>query len=256
MVLLKGNEKFLLEEIVKKNFASKYKDSVLGILWSVLQPLLVMTLLTIIFSTLFGRAIENYPVYYLSGRCIFTFFSFSTRVSLTSIKGNKQIFEKTAAPKYIFVLGGVLSELINFFISVLILFAVMLVTHTTFYFNTIPLAIITVFFEFLLILGVGLILSIICMYFTDIQHLWSVITMLIMYSSALFYPMEIIPEPYHQIMILNPIFWFVNQFRCFVMWGQLPSLLNVINSMLISLIVLIIGIIIFKKYEQKVTLKY
>ena len=133
----KGNF-FLLEEIVKKNFASKYKDSVLGILWSVLKPLLIMILLTIIFSTIFGRRIENYPVYFLAGKCLFDFFTAGTNMCMNAIKGNQNILVKTAAPKSVFVLGSVISEFLNFIITLIILAVVMVATRAPFHFNTIP----------------------------------------------------------------------------------------------------------------------
>ena len=255
MELISENRMFLLEEIVKKNFSSKYKGSVLGILWSFLKPLLMMITLTIVFSTLFNNSIENYPVYLLSGRCIFDFFSFATNVSMNAIKGNQNILKRTPAPKIIFILGGVLSELLNFMISLIILLAVMIVTKSTFPI-TIPLSIIPIISLLFLITGIGLILSIVCVYFTDIQHLWGVITMIIMYGCAIFYPMNIIPEPYHKFMILNPIYWIIEQFRDLALYGIIPDFLNMLNAFLFSIIILIFGIIIFKKYEQKVTMKF
>ena len=139
--MLNKNGIFLLEEIIKKDFAAKYKDSVLGILWSVLKPLFIMVLLTIIFSTIFGNQIENYPVYFLSGKCIYDFFTAATSISVTTIKRNKNILKSTSAPKHIFVLGSILSEFMNFIITLIILVFVMIATHAPFHI-TIPLAII------------------------------------------------------------------------------------------------------------------
>ncbi len=256
MNLIKNNEIFLLEEVIRKNFAAKYKDSVLGIFWSLLKPLLIMILLTIIFSTIFGRTIEHYAVYFLSARCIYDFFNMSVGVSMNAIKSNSNILKRSAAPKYIFVLGGILSEFLNFIISIIILVAVMIATNTPFPFETIPFSIIPIISLFIMILGLGFLLSISCVYYTDIQHLWAVLSLMIMYGSALFYPMEIIPEPYKNYMILNPLYWIIDQFRDFVLYGTIHDPLNIINSLLISTIILIIGIIIYKKYEKEVTMKF
>ena len=247
---------FLLEEIVKKNFAARYKDSVLGILWSVLKPLLVMILLTIIFSTIFGRDIDNYPVYFFGGKCLFDFFTAGTNMCMNSIKGNQNILLRTAAPKPVFVMGSVLSEFLNFIITLIIFAAVMVATGAPFHFNTMPFAVIPVISLIMMITGIGLVLSILCVYYSDVRHLWSVVTMMLMYASALFYPMDIIPEPYHQYMILNPTFWVIDQFRHFTIWGTFPDLLNVINSLLLSSIMLVIGIIVFKKYQYKVAMRF
>ncbi len=250
------NELFLLEEIVKKNFASKYKDSILGIFWSILKPLLIMIILTIIFSTLFGGAIENYPVYFLSGKVIFDFFTGATNVSMRSLKENKHILKRTAAPKYIFVLGAIISEFLNFIISLIILIAVMIVTGASFHPLESIFAIIPIASLIIIITGISLILAVLCVYYSDIEHLWGVITLILMYSSALFYPMEIIPEPFHSYMILNPIFWVINNFRILAIWGTAPNMMNLTNLALLSLIILILGIIVFKKYDKKLTLKF
>lgn len=256
MSVINSNNIFLLEEIVKKNFAAKYKDSLLGLLWSFLKPLLIMILLTIIFSTLFGGSIDNYPVYLLSGKCIFDFFTAATNVSMASLKGNVNILKRTAAPKHIFVLGAIISEFINFIITLIILIGVMIVTNSPFYLFTSILAFIPIISLILLISGVSLILSIMSVYFSDIQHLWGVITYMLMYASAIFYPMDIIPKPFHEVMILNPLFWVINQFRILVMWGSMPSRMNMINLALLSLIIFVLGIIVFEKYEKQVTLKF
>lgn len=255
MNFISKNDIFLLEEIVKRNFASKYKDSVLGILWSLLRPLLMMIILTIIFSTLFNNMIENYPVYLISGRCIYDFFSASINSGMMAIKGNKLILQKSATPKYIFVLGSVISEFINFFITVIILLGVMIVTNTTFYFTIMPLSIIPILSLVLMITGLCLILSIVCVYFTDIKHLWSAISLMWMYASAIFYPMDIIPEPYHQFLILNPLYWIIDQFRDLIYLGTLPEFSYIVNSLLLSSIILVVGVIIFKAFEKKTVLR-
>lgn len=253
--MINGNKLFLLEEVVKKDFAAKYKDSVLGILWSVLKPLLIMILLTIIFSTLFGNRIENYQVYFLSGKCIYDFFTAATNLAVGTIKRNQNILKSTSAPKYVFVLGCIIAEFINFIITLLILIFVMIVTNAPFYIFTIPLSIIPVISLVMTTIGIGLILSIICVYYTDIQHLWSVVILMGMYASAIFYPIDIIPEPYHQILILNPIFWIIDQFRSLAVYGNVPSYSYMTNSLLLSTIILISGIIFFKTFENKVTMK-
>ena len=255
MSLMKKNELFLLEEIIKKNFSSKYKDSFLGIFWTILSPLLLMALFTIIFSTLFSRNIENFPIYFLSGWCLYMFFNYSTNNSMYALKGNKNILQRTPTSKYIFILGAVLSEFLNFLIMMAILFIVMIVTHATVNWITLPFIIIPILSLLISLVGLGLIFSIACVYYSDIKHLWSVITLMVMYASAIFYPMDIIPEPYHSYLILNPLYWAIDQFRCFIYLGTFPQLQNIINLFLLSLIILVLGIIVFKKYENKVTMK-
>ena len=255
MGLINKKNMFLLDEIIRRNFSAKYKDSYLGILWSFIKPLLMMILLTIIFSSLFRQTIENYPVYVISGKCIYDFFNSCTNSSLYAIKSNIGILKRTAAPKHIFVLGGVFSEFINFLITLIILFGVMIYTHAQFR-PMMLLSIIPIASLLIMLTGIGLIISIVCVYYTDLQHLWGVLTVALMYASAIFYPMEILPEPYHSIMILNPLYWFIEQFRDFIYIGIMPDGLNMLNSILLSLIFLILGIIIFKKYGESVSMKF
>ncbi len=253
---IKKNDIFLLEEIVKKNFSSKYKESVLGVLWTILSPLLMMALFTIVFSTLFARNIDNYAVYFLCGWCLFHFFIGSISASMDALRGNKSILQRTPAPKYIFVLGGILSEFLNYLIMLILLLVIMFITRAPFHFPIIFCSIIPIISLFIMIVGLGLMLSIACVYYTDIRHLWNVISMMLMYASAIFYPMDIVPEPYKSYLILNPLYWTIDHFRCFVYNGIAPNGIGLINSLLLSLIILICGIIVFKKYEDKVVTKF
>lgn len=255
MSLIKKNEIFLLEEIVKKNFTSKYKDSILGVFWTILNPLLMMTLFTIIFSTLFNRNITNYPIYFLCGWCIYMFFTNSVSTSMIALKGNKNILQRTPAPKHIFILGAVLSEFLNFLVMLLLLIVIMIITRAPFYWNTMFLAIIPLCSLYIMLTGLGFIFAIACVYYTDIKHLWTVVSLMLMYASAIFYPIDIIPQPYLKYIMLNPMFWAIDQFRHFIFWGNMPEMISIVNFILLSLIILILGIIMFKKYENKVTIK-
>ena len=256
MNLITKNDLFLLEEIVKKNFSSKYKGSVLGVMWTILSPLLMMALFTIIFSTLFARNIDNFAVYFLCGWCLFMFFTSSISASMNALKGNKSILQRTPAPKYIFVLGSILSEFLNYLIMLILLVIIMLITHAPFYFPILLGSIIPIISLFIMIIGLGLMLSIACVYYTDIQHLWSVISLMFMYACAIFYPIDIVPEPFKGYMMLNPLYWVIDHFRSFVYQGIAPDVIALINSLLMSLIILICGIIVFKKYEDKVVTKF
>ena len=256
MEMLDRNNLFLLEQLVRKNFSAQYKDSYLGILWSVLRPLFMVIVLTIVFSTIFSGRIQNYPVYMLAGRSIFRFFTATCGRSMSSLKNNKQILLQKPVPKYIFVLANVISELLNFIISLLLLSVIMVATHAPFYFSLIPLAIIPVFSLVVMVTGISLILSVVSVYYSDIQHLWYVFTQVVMYASAIFYPIDIIPEPYRQVIMLNPLLWVIDQFRHFVVFGDFPDPLNVVNSYLLSFIILVAGIIIFRKYSEKLVIKF
>ena len=243
-ILKKGtSENFLLKQIVRKNFTSKYKDSFIGVLWSFLNPLIEMALLTAIFSTVFARSIENFPVYFLTGRIVINFFNSGTKIAMNSIKSNRSIFNKIFIPRYIFALGGICSEFLNFLMSVLVLIAIMILTQAPFY----PMALLSVI--------PGLILAIVCTKFSYIAYLYKIFTSLLVYACAIFYPITSVPQPMRGYMELNPVYGIIAQFRCFVMEGQFPSAKLMLTTFAFSLIIFIIGILVFRKYQNRITLE-
>ena len=162
---------FLLTELIKRNISGKYKDSTLGLFWSFLNPLLSMIVLTMVFSLIFAGSIENFPVYLLSGKLVFDLFANATQGAMDSIKGNSEIIKKIYVPKYMFAIGIICSEFINFLISLIVLVVVMIATGAPFYpaliYFPIPL-----FFILVLTTGVGLILATATTFFTDIKYLY------------------------------------------------------------------------------------
>lgn len=249
-----SEKKFLLKELIKRDLTSKYKDSVLGIAWSFLNPLLIMIVFTAIFSMLFGRQIENYPVYFLSGRIIYDFFKAGTAGAMTSIKGNASILQKIYVPKIMFSISKVCYEFINFLITLIILFGVMLVTGAQFHLTAV-FAVIPIFFLIILIFGVGLILAVGNTYFTDIGYLYSVFTLILMYASALFYPIEIVPATVQRIFTLNPIYCALTCFRETVVFGVMPNTGSLMYLAVFSLATLGIGLLLFNIYEKKLALE-
>lgn len=249
-----SEKKFLLKQLVKKDLTSKYKDSVLGILWSFFNPLLIMLVFTAIFSMLFGRSIENYPVYFLSGRLIYDFYSAGTKGAMRSIKRYSALLKKVYIPKHMLTISAVCYEFVNFLISFVILFGVMVITGAQFHLTTI-FAIVPIIFLICLIFGVGLILAVCNTYFSDVGHLYNVFTLVLMYASALFYPMEIVPATVQKIFSLNPVYSAISCFRECVVYGVIPNTSTLTYLAVFSLTTLGIGILLFKIYDKKLSLE-
>lgn len=248
-----SEKKFLLTELVKKNLTSKYKDSVLGILWSFFNPLLTMIVFTVVFSMLFGKNVENYPVYYLAGRIIFDFFNQGTKGAMNSIRKNGQLLKKIYVPKAVFPISAIGYEFVNFLISFVILFGVMIVTGATFHF-TLIYAVIPIILIIILIFGVGLILAVCNTYFTDIGYLYNVFTLVLLYASALFYPIEIVPTKYQILFSLNPVYCAMTSFRQCV-YGVAPNFSTLLYIAAFALTTLGIGVLLFNIYGKKLTLE-
>lgn len=244
------NYKDLLYELIKKDIKLKYRNSVLGILWSMINPLLLMIVLTIVFSAIFNSSIENFPVYVLTGRLIYSFFSEATSFAMDSIHANGQLIKKVYVPKYFFPLARLCSSFVTTVLSMVPLVLVMLVTGMDFSWLNL-LIVFPLFYVLLISAGVGLILATITVFFRDIKHLYSVVLMLVMYMTPIFYPKEIIPVKYAPIIELNPIFEVVEMFRNVMMYGVVPSMTSHLICLAQALVYLLIGFFCFYKKQDK-----
>lgn len=240
----------MLNQLVIRDLKVKYKNSVLGMLWSLLNPALIMIIMTIVFSQLFKFNIEYFPAYLLSGNIIFNFFSMASSASMTSVIANGSLMGKVYIPKYIFPLSKVCFEFINTLISLIALILVIIITKvpvdTSIIFTFIPLTYIFVF-----TVGVGLFLASIAVFFRDTVHLYSVILTAWMYMTPLFYPIEIIPKQFLFLIYLNPLYYFVECFRSTVLYMKFPSLELNLVCISFSFIALALGLLLFYKKQDK-----
>ena len=213
---------FLFTELVKRDFKKKYKRTYLGMLWSVLSPLLTLLVMSLVFTKFFGSHIEKYPIYLFCGNIVFSFFTDATSGGMGSLMGNADIFSKVNVPKYLFLLSRVVTSIINFGLTfvVFLLFCVIFEVEFTIYFLALVIPILCLI---IFNIGMGLILSALFMIFRDIQYLWSVFTLLLMYVSAIFYD----AEQFGDMKIffnLNPIFVYIKYIRQLVLYREFPSL--------------------------------
>ena len=246
--------RFILSELVKKGIRLKYRRSYLGILWSLLEPLLTMIVLTIVFGTLMGEKTRDFPVYILSGRLLYTFYSQSTTAALKSIRANSSIIKKVYVPKILYPLSSILFNFIIFLISliVLALVSVVLGEYPTLYLLQ---AFVSLLVLLMLSLGCGLILSTVGVFFRDMEYLWNVALMLIMYTCAIFYrASKLLGSKWSFVLKLNPLFCVIETFRSAV-FGEMMNLKYLAYSVGFSVVAIIIGVIAFKKNEDKFILE-
>ena len=240
----------LLQELVARDIKIKYRRSVLGVLWTLLNPLCMMIVLSVVFSNLFKFDVENFPLYLLSGQVVFTFFSDSTTSSMTAIINNASLIKKIYVPKYLFVLYRVFSSFINLMASFTALLLVMVATraelHWTVLFVPVPMLLLVGF-----CLGIGLILSAITVKFRDIMHLYSVFVTALMYLTPVIYPMSILPEWLYPIVRLNPITNILLMFRDVMLNNKGIDIVSLIVAIIEMLIVLLIGLRVFYKSQDE-----
>lgn len=242
--------KDLLKELILKEIKMKYKNSVLGILWSMLDPLLTMMILTIVFGSIFKKDIPNFPVYVLIGRISFSFFSESTRAAMEAVLNNKQLIKKIYVPKYLFPLSKVCASFITFMISFIPLLIVMALTGIKFH-KVNLLIVFPLIYLLLISIGVGLFLCTIRVFFGDIKHLYGAILLMVMYMTPIFYPANIIADRFVNFVRLNPLFTVVNMFRDVLMYNTVPTLESHLVCIILSMIYLGIGLIAFYKNQDK-----
>ena len=245
--------RFLIKQLVDRDFKAKYKRSVLGVFWSFLNPLLNMAVQYVVFSNLFKFDIPNFPVYLLCGNVIFSYFSESCGMALTSIVGNASLITKVYVPKYIYPLTRILSSLINLLISMIPLIAVALIS------GLLPTpAYILALYVFvclaLFCLGMGLLLSAAMVFFRDIQFLWGVLTTIWMYLTPIFYPVSILPEGIKGIVEANPLYYYVTFVRTCIMDGVSPEPAMYVQCLLYAIAALVTGAWVFKKNQDKFVL--
>ena len=245
--------RFLIRQLVSRDFKTKYKRSVLGMFWSLLNPLLTMFVQYFVFSTIFKSDIPNYPAYLLIGIVTFNFFTEASCMALSSIVGNASLITKVYMPKYIYPLTRVMSSVVNLGISLIPLVLVSLVTGVQFKKS----AILSLFFFCCVIifsLGVGLLLSAAMVFFRDTQFLWGVLSMIWMYMTPIFYPESILPEDFRFILRVNPMYHFLKDIRLCILNGISPEPSVYVQCMLMALGALLIGALVFRKSQDRFVL--
>ena len=214
----------LLYLMVKRDFVTRYRRSVLGVVWSLLNPLLTMIVMTMVFAMLMrGSGIDNFPVYFLSGQILYLFFSESTSLAMGSIIGGAGTIKKVYVPKYIFPVSRVLSSLVNFGFSFVAFIMVFVATGETFKI-TMLLIPIPIIYLVIFSMGVGMFLSALAVFFRDITYIYGIFLTLLMFLTPIIYPVEILPARVYHAIHLNPLFHFVGYFRYLTLDGTVPGL--------------------------------
>ncbi len=244
--------RFLLRELVKKGIKLKYRRSYLGIIWTLLEPLLTMAVLTLVFSAMYGNKNRAFPVYILTGRLFYSAFAQGTRFAMKSIRANAGMIKKVYVPKYLYPLSSVIFNYIIFLISLIVLVAVSIILGVYPSLWTLT-AVIPLTILFMLTLGIGMILSTFSVFFRDLEYLWEVGLMLIMYTCAIFYDASMLTKTKTDwILKINPLYGLIKCFRDSVYGSSMfeePYWL--LMPLIASIVSLILGFLLFKKNQDK-----
>lgn len=242
--------RFLFEELVKRDFKKKYKRTVLGMAWSVLSPLLQLLVMTLVFTQFFGRTTPHYMIYIFCGTLNFNFFSDATKGGMGTIMGNAGIFTKVNVPKYLFLLSRNIQALINFGLVLIVYFAFVAIDGLPFTWKFVCL-LYPICCLILFNIGIGMILSALFVFFRDVQYLYDVFTMLLMYMSAIFYNIDSYSDMTRNLFLLNPVYLFIRYFRKIVIEATIPTIWFHLLMLADVIIALGIGCFMYKKYNTR-----
>lgn len=250
---------FLMKQLISRDFKVKYKRSVLGVLWSILQPILMMTVMAIVFSQMFKFKVEgtNFIVYLMTGIVMFNYFSEASNTAMTSVVTNFSLINKVYIPKYIFPIAKCLFVGINFLLTLIPWLGVILlsyvglggyVCHINIWYLLLPYIFICLF---MFTLGIGLITACISVFLRDMFYIYGIILTIWNYLTPVFYSIEILPPSLQSIFKLNPLYIFLTGARSIVLAGARPSITQMAAMFAYGFLTLIIGLYVFKKKQDK-----
>jgi ABC-type polysaccharide/polyol phosphate export permease len=240
----------LIWALALKDLKVRYKRSVLGFLWALLNPALLMIVLTIVFSTVMRMNIQHYAIFLLSVLIPWTFFAQSLAYAVESIVGNGELIKKVAVPKLVFPVAVVISNLINLLLSIIPLALIVLAVGQRFYWTwvylPVPLLILSVF-----TLGATFLFATANVYYRDVAHIVQILLQVLFYATPIIYSADMFPAKYRWLFHLNPLNYLFNGFRLAVYNGQLPRIQSVAASLTCAIVALVVGFAIFRKHQSQ-----
>ena len=239
----------LIWALAMKELKVRYKRSVLGFLWALLNPALMMLVLSIVFATVFQFSIPHYAIFLLSVLLPWTFFAQSMGYAVEAIVGNGELIKKVAVPKLVFPVAAVVSNIINLWLSLIPLIVLVPLMRHPFYWTwlylPVPMLALIIF-----TLGVTFFFATANVYYRDFSHIVQVVLQAWFYLTPIIYALDIIPPNRQWLFKLNPLLYVINGFRLAVYYGMIPRLQSVVASFVCAFASLFIGYGIFRKYQD------
>ena len=249
--------RFLLKQLVSRDFKVKYKRSVLGVVWSLLHPLLMMSVMALIFSNIFKFSMPgvNYLVYLMIGLTFFNYYNEASNGAMGAITSNSSLIGKVYIPKYIFPLSKCIFVGINFVLTLIPLYLVILFSGSEEVKCTITSLHLLLPYSFLCLfvftIGMGFILSTIAVFFRDMFYIYSIITTIWMYFTPIMYDINMMDPALQMVLKCNPLFWFIEIARQIILYNQFPSSNAMLYAFISSVSVFVVGLLVFRKNQDR-----
>ena len=243
------NYRELLKTNVKKEIRGRYKNSFLGVLWSFLNPLLQLLVYSVIFGALLAGGDKTYPIYICVALIPWTYFTTAITQAAFTVIGNADIIKKVYFPREILPVSVVTSGAVNFIISTIIILAFVIFSGVglSWYILLYPFILLI---QYVLLLGIGFIVSSVTVYFRDLEHIIGVVLMAAFYATPIVYKLEQLPHTLQILVNLNPMTHLINAYRDIFYYHQMPNMEILITLLGISLVLTVVGYFIFKKLQK------
>ncbi len=240
------NYRGLLRLYISQSIKTRYKRSMLGVVWTLLNPLLNMAVLTLAFAALFRFSLKNYPIYLLTGLVFWNFFSQTTATAMDRLIWGSGILKRIYIPRTIFSISEVGTGLVNLFLAMVPLAIIMLIMGHPFRLALLFLPV-SIFIIALFTLGMALLVSTLALFFVDVSEMYKILLSAWFYMTPIIYPMNIIPKKYMWYIKLNPMNHLVELFRSPIYSGRLPDLNTMIIAAIMAISSLFVGLWVFSR---------
>lgn len=242
--------KNLVYNLVSRDLKVKYKGSILGFFWSLLNPLIMLIVYTVAFKYIIRIRVENFPLFFLCGFLPWTFLSLSLSMAVSSIKDNANLVKKVYFPREILPLSIVLSNLVQFLLTFVILIPALFLFKIQLGFPLLFLPLLIIF-HIAFTLGLAYILSALYVFFSDVRHLLEIFLQIWFWLTPIIYPVNFVPERFQSLYRLNPAVLFVESYRNSLLYNKWISFSELILLFLIGFVFLILGHLVFNRYNKK-----
>ncbi len=239
----------LIWALALKELRVRYKRSALGFIWALLNPLMMMVILTVVFSTIMRFAVDHYAIFLISALLPWTFFSQALSYSVESIVMNAELLKKIRVAKSIFPLAALVANMINFLLSLLPLLLILVFLRFPFHWTWIylPIPLISLFF---FTAGCAFFFAAANVFFRDVSHIVQIVLSGWFYLSPVLYSIDFLPQKYRLLLRFNPMLYILNGFRMAIYYGHLPTLQNMAASLSLGAITLLLGYSVFRRFER------
>ena len=236
--------------LVKKDLKGRYKGSVLGFLWTFINPLLQLGVYTLVFQVILRNPMPNYYMHLFVALVPWIFFSSALTTGSKAVLGQANMVKKIYFPREVLPLSYTLSSFVNMILSFIVIFAVYIISPLKIQLTPLLMLPVTMLIQLFLVAGVTMITSSLTVYLRDLEHIMSVLNMALMYLSPVVYPVSYIPEKYMALYLINPMSPIIIAYRDILYYGKFPEFKIIILAFAESMIIFFAGLMIFGKLKK------